>query len=375
MRIALFPSAYAPWVGGVEELTRCLAIELRGRGEEIEVWTLRHPHTLPAREEIGGLLVRRFELPLPGANPRSLLAFPRAARAGMRDLRRAADEFRPDVVHVQCFSANGVYAAALRGTPLVVSLQGETVMDDRDIYDSSLALRLGLRLGLRRARAVTACSSFVLADARRFGLPEGRGTVVPNGVDLAGERMLAPLSVPFDRFVLGLGRVVRKKGFDLLLDAFARLAPERPGLGLVVGGDGPERDALAQRVHELGLDGRVLLPGSLSRAQVAWAMANASVFVLPSRVEPFGIVVLEALRARRPVVVSTHGGATEIARDGREGLAVDPFDPDALATAIARTLDEDVLRERLVHAGEARVRAFDWPLVADRYRAIYRSVT
>jgi len=375
VRIALFPSAYAPWVGGVEELTRCLAIELTGRGEEVEVWTLRHPSTLPAREEIGGLPVRRFELPLPGASPRSLLAFPRAARAGMRELRNAADEFRPDVVHVQCFSANGVYAAALRGTPLVVSLQGETVMDDRDIYDSSLALRLGLRLGLRRARAVTACSSFVLADARRFGLREGHGTVVPNGVDLAGESMLAPLTVPFDRFVLGLGRVVRKKGFDLLLDAFARLAPERPGLGLVVGGDGPERDALAQRVQELGLGGRVLLPGSLSRAQVAWAMANASVFVLPSRVEPFGIVVLEALRARRPVVVSTHGGATEIARDGREGLAVDPFDADALAATIARTLDEDALRERLVHAGEARVRAFDWPLVADRYRTIYRSVT
>jgi glycogen(starch) synthase len=376
VRIALFPSAYAPWVGGVEELTRRLAVELTGSGEEIEVWTLRHPHTLPAQEEIGGLRIRRFELPLPGANPRSLLAFPRAARAGMRELRRAAAEFRPDVVHVQCFSANGVYAAALRDAPLVVSLQGETVMDDRDIYDNSLALRLGLRAGLRRARAVTACSSFVLADAyRRFGLPEGRGTVVPNGVDLAGDRVLAPLSVTFDRFVLGLGRIVRKKGFDLLLDAFARLAPQRPGLGLVIGGDGPERDALAERVQELGLNDRVLLPGSLSREQVAWAMANASVFVLPSRVEPFGIVVLEALRARRPVVVSTHGGATEIVRDEREGLVADPFDPDALATAIARTLDEDALRERLTRAGVARVRGFDWPLIADRYRSIYQSVT
>jgi glycogen(starch) synthase len=294
----------------------------------------------------------------------------------MCELRRAADEFRPDVVHVQCFSANGVYAAALRSTPLVLSLQGETMMDDHDIYDRSLCLRLGLRMGLRRARAVTACSSFVLADLyRRFGLPAGRGTVVPNGVDLSGDSVPAPLSVPFDRFVLGLGRVVRKKGFDLLLDAFARLAPQRPGLGLVVGGDGPELDALRQQVHELGLADRVLLPGSLSRAQVAWAMANASVFVLPSRVEPFGIVVLEALRARRPVVVSMHGGATEIVRDEREGLVADPFNPAALASAIARMLDDGKLRERLTRAGEARIRAFDWPLVAARYRAIYLSVT
>lgn len=370
MRIALFPSAYAPWVGGVEELTRRLAIELTNGGDEVEIWTLRHPTTLPAQEEVGGLRVRRFELPLPGLRT----PLPRGALAGMRALRRAAAEFRPDVVHVQCFSANGVYASAL-DAPLVVSLQGETVMDDRDVYDRSLTLRLGLRFGLRRAKAVTACSSFVLADAyRRFGLPEGRGRVVPNGVDLAGDAVLTPLSVPFDRFVLGLGRVVRKKGFDLLLDAFARLAPQRPGLGLVVGGDGPERDALAERVRELGLEDRVLLPGSLSRAQVAWAMANADVFVLPSRVEPFGIVVLEALRARKPVVVSAHGGATEIVRDEREGLVADPFDADALAAAIARTLEESALRERLTRAGEARVRAYDWPLVADRYRSIYRSI-
>jgi glycogen(starch) synthase len=376
VRIALFPSAYAPWVGGVEELTRRLAVELQGGGDEVEVWTLRHPRDLPAAEEIGGIHVRRFELPLPRASPRALLSLPRTAAAGLRALRSAVRDFRPDVVHVQCFSANGVYAAALRGTPLVVSLQGETVMDDRDIYERSLSLRLGLRVGLRRARAVTACSAFVLADAYgRFGLREGRGTVVPNGVDLAGERVIAPLAVPFDRFVLGLGRVVRKKGFDLLLDAFARVAPERPGLGLVVGGDGPEREALATRVEELGLSGRVLLPGSLSRAQVAWAMANADVFVLPSRVEPFGIVVLEALRAHRPVVVSAHGGATEIVRDEREGLVADPFDPEALARAIARTLDEGALRARLTRAGEARVRAYDWPLVADRYRSIYRSVT
>ena len=69
--------------------------------------------------------------------------------------------FAPDVLHVQCFSVNGVYAAALARifrTPLVVSLQGETVMDDHDIYERSASLRLGLRIGLRTASAVTGCS-------------------------------------------------------------------------------------------------------------------------------------------------------------------------------------------------------------------------
>jgi glycogen synthase len=99
-----------------------------------------------------------------------LLGFgPRAARAG-RVMSAAVRDFRPDVLHVQCFSANGVYAASLSRllrVPLVVSLQGETVMDDQDIYDHSVSLRVGLRAGLRQASAVTGCSKFVLEDAVR----------------------------------------------------------------------------------------------------------------------------------------------------------------------------------------------------------------
>src|SRR5206468_4363065 len=191
--------------------------------------------------------------------------------------------------HVQCFSANGLYAVALaacRRLPLVVSLQGETFMDDHDIYQRSTALRAGLRLALRRADAVTACSRFTLDDAvGRFGLRPGTGLVVPNGVETAGDGgPPSPLPLPFDRFVLGLGRIVAKKGFDLLVDAFARLAPRRPGLGLVLAGDGPARAGLAAQAARLGIAERVHLPGRLGRAEIAWAMGATDVFVRPSRV-------------------------------------------------------------------------------------------
>lgn len=372
------PSAYAPAVGGVEELTRRLGERLVDGGDDVEVWTIRHPAELPAEELVGRLRVRRFVLPLPALRAGQLVRFPVAGAVSLSRLVRAARGFRPHVIHIQCFSANGIYATALASllrVPLVVTLQGETVMDDGDIYGRSAVMRGGLRLGLRRARVVTGCSRFVIDDAvRRFGLPPGAGAVVPNGVDTDREEPQLPLELPFGRFVLGLGRVVEKKGFDLLLEAFARLAPGRPELGLVIGGDGDARARLATRARELGLDGRVALPGTLSRGQVAWAMQNAAVFVLPSRVEPFGIVVLEALRAGRPVVVSRRGGAPEIVRDGREGLVVDPFDLQALAGAIARVLDDDALGERLASAGAARVDEFGWAAIAARYREIYRSV-
>jgi glycosyltransferase involved in cell wall biosynthesis len=379
MRVALLPSAYAPSVGGVEELTRRLGDQLVAAGDQVEIWTIRHPRQLPADELVAGLRVRRFTLPMPRSRPAALARFPAAAAAGLWTLSRAAAEFRPDLLHVQCFSANGVYATALaawRRLPLVVTLQGETVMDDQDIYERSAALRAGLRLGVRQAAAVTACSRFTLDDAvERFGLRRGRGLVVPNGVETSGDGGTPrPIAVPFGRFVLGLGRVVAKKGFDLLLEAFARLAPSRPDLGLVLGGDGPDRTRLAAQAARLGVTDRVYFAGALGRAEVAWAMAAADVFVLPSRVEPFGIVVLEALRAGRPVVVSSRGGAGEIVRHEREGLVADPLDSAQLAGAIARLLDDRDLAGRLAQAGRRRARDFDWTTVAGEYRDLYRSV-
>jgi glycosyltransferase involved in cell wall biosynthesis len=376
MRIALIPSAYAPAVGGVEELTRRIAQHLIGRGHAVEVWTIRHPAELPAAELIDSVTVRRFDTPLPAARAASLLRIGPEAAGAMLVLRRAVRSFRPDVLHVQCFSANGVYAAALSrtlGVPLVVSLQGETVMDDRDIYKHSVSLRLGLRAGLRQAAAVTGCSQFVLDDAvGRFGLDPARGQVIPNGVDLDGDLPTEPLDLPFSSFVLGLGRVVEKKGFDLLIDAFAQL--ERDNLGLVIGGDGPALATLRNIVSSLGLGGRVVLPGMLSRGQVAWAMANAALFVMPSRVEPFGIVALEGLMAGCPVIVSSRGGASEVIRDGRDGLVVDPFDPGALSAAIERILGDESLSKRLIDNGRVRIAEFSWDRITDRYVEAYKRV-
>jgi len=376
MRIALFPSAYAPAVGGVEELTARLAYHLVDAGDEVEVWTIRHPPGLPEDEDVRGVRVRRFLLPMPRVAPYALAGFPREGARAWTILRAAATEFRPDIVHVQCFSANGAYAAWLAHrlrVSLVLTLQGETVMDDTDIYRRSFSLRLSLRWALRAAAAVTGCSRFVLEDAeRRFGLAPGRGFVIPNGVELADDAVAERIDLPFERFVLGVGRVVEKKGFDLLLNAFRRIAPRHPDVGLVIGGSGPARDGLIQATAEAGLRERVAFPGTLSRAQVGWALGAASVFVLPSRVEPFGIVVLEALRAGCPAIVSAHGGATEIVRDGVDGLIVDPTDTNELATAIGRLLSDDSLAGRLAGSGRARVASFNWAVITDRYRNLYR---
>lgn len=249
--------------------------------------------------------------------------------------------------------------------------RGETVMDARDIYGRSASLRLGLRT----ARALTGYSEFVLNDAvARFALPSHRGVVVPNRVQIDDAVEPEPVELPFDRFVLAMGRVVEKKGFDLLIDAFSQIADRHPAVGLVIGGDGAARKVLHEKVRSSGLEGRVVLPGRFSRGNVRWATSRASAFVLPSRVEPFGIVVLEAMVAGLPVIVSGHGGAVEIVRDGVDGLVVDPVDRQALGAAIDRLLSNGAERERLIGAGRERVRSFEWPVITREYLGLYDQV-
>ncbi|HEU4329663.1 MAG TPA: glycosyltransferase family 4 protein [Lapillicoccus sp.] len=377
-RIALLPSAYPPSVGGVEELSRQLALTLRDAGDEVEIWTshLDHRDQASASEQ-DGVVVRRFPMPLPGLRPQSWPPVMSIGRRSLADLRRATETFRPDVLHVQCFGPNGVYATALsRSTriPLVVSLQGETVMDDHDIFEQSHTMRFALRAGLRRASAVTACSRFTLDDATRFGLPPGAGEVVFNGVAL--DQPTGAVRVGDDqRYVLAIGRVVPKKGFDLLIEGFARIADRHPDVELRIGGAGSALADLTALAEAKGLGARVRFVGRQDRGDVAALMAGADCVVMPSRLEPFGIVVLEGWRAGAPVVATTHGGPPEFVDNGVTGLLVDPFDTDAVASALDRLLGDAALRKAIGAAGAEEVRRFAWPQITEQYRAIYRSVT
>jgi glycosyltransferase involved in cell wall biosynthesis len=386
-RIALLPSSYPPSLGGVEELSRHLALSLRAAGDHVEVWTGQPDDAEPETVEIlDGLVVRRLPMPLPATN---WSAIHRTATTGLRSLfslRSAVAAFRPDVLHVQCFGPNGAYAvplSRLTGLPLVITLQGETLMDDADIFDTSRVLRHALRTGIRHAAAVTGCSAFTLADAEsRFGLEAGRGSAIPNGVDLAddpdgvGARTdaLRAAGAPDRPYVLALGRVVEKKGFDLLIAAFAAMGPGQRAVDLVIAGSGTALPSLRQDAVALGVADRVHFVGKLSRDDVAAMMAGAELFVMPSRMEPFGIVVLEAWRAGVAVVATDRGGAPEFVRDSVDGVLVDPFDTTGFSLAMADLLGDPVRREGIAAAGRARVGAFAWPVVAERYREVYASV-
>ena len=183
--------------------------------------------------------------------------------------------------------------------------------------------------------------------------PRGPVEVVVNPVDdqFRVPRPPAPARSPV---IVALGRLHPNKGFDDLIRAAVLLEPRRPGLQVVIGGDDDpaapgERQRLAARVAATALAGRVELVGFVERP--ADLLARAAVYVQPSRFEPQGLAILEAMAVGIPVVASAVGGIPEVVRDGVNGLLVRAGDPVALAAAIERLLGDVELSERLRQEG------------------------
>lgn len=350
---------------------RQVARELQRDGYGVEVWTVDRGDALGVRE-VEGVTVRHLPTPLPAASPAAALRFLRAAPSAWRRWRDAHRTFRPDILHVHCFGPNGVYALALHrrtGTPLIVTSHGETVADDHAVFTRSATLRAALRRALDAATATTAPSEFVLDELRRDHGLNG-GTVVPNGVAPAPADSHAAAESPAGRYLLGVGRLGRMKGFDLLIDAFARAELDRD-IRLVIAGDGPELGRLQARSNRLGLGDRVEFAGRLDPTAVARAMSHALAVVVPSRMEAFGIVALEAWRSGAPLVMTSRGGGPGFVRDEIDGLLVDPEDGPALTAALVRVSSDGSLRTRLGSAGRTRVAEFTWERVARAYERLY----
>jgi mannosylfructose-phosphate synthase len=175
------------------------------------------------------------------------------------------------------------------------------------------------------------------------------------------------------KVILALGRLAWNKGYDLLLRAFAAIAPREPAarLHLALGGERlePAEEAVLrgcrELANELGVSSRVTFSGFVPDSEMADLYRAADVFVLSSRYEPFGMTAVEAMACGTPVVVTIHGGLFRVLRFGLDGLFADTLDPTDLAVTILKPLQYPRIAARLSRGGaETARRSFTWTGVA-----------
>ncbi|MFA9429243.1 glycosyltransferase family 4 protein [Egicoccus sp. AB-alg2] len=363
LRVALVSPYDLEVPGGVQSHVQHLAAALRTRGDEVVV--LGPGST--ERPPVG----RSFRVPFNGS-----IAPVAPSPLAVRRLREQLRAFAPDAVHVHEPVVPWAGLAAVRAD--VASVVGTFHAWSADARAYQVARPYGRRILNRLASAIAVSDAAASYHARALGLPVGRFRIVPNGVDVARFAEAAPIAeiIDADRpTLLFVGRLERRKGLEPLIRAFTLLKTQRPDLRLYVVGDGPERDR-CQQLLPARLRADVVFLGRVGQEELPRFFASCDLYVSPALGgESFGIVLLEAMAAGRPLVASDLPGYRSVARDGVQGRLVPPGEPRALAEAIGTLLDNPALRAAMAAEGRRTAAAHDWPVVAGRLREIYLDVS
>ncbi|SOY82767.1 putative Glycosyl transferase, group 1 [Cupriavidus taiwanensis] len=230
------------------------------------------------------------------------------------------------------------------------------------------------RVARRGARRLAArwCEQVVVLterDRRRWIealRPRSEVVCIPNPLPFPLPASPAPRS---GKLVMAMGRLVAAKGFDILVRAWQQVSAQAPDWRLVIHGEGEEREALTALVHQLGLDGRVTLPGVSQDAALTYA--QASIFCLSSRYEGFGVVLIEAMAFGLPIVsTACETGPRELLTPGQDALVVPVDDTDALADALLKVIRDPEQARRIGAAARQKAAAYAIEPIARRWEAL-----
>ena len=350
--------------GGVQSHIRDLAEALMGLGHEVSVISPADDDTpLPDYVVSAG---RAVPVPYNGSVARLAFGFLSASR-----VRRWVKEGAFDVLHVHEPAAPSLSLLAcwVADGPIVATVH--TAMPRSRVMHASYPV---LRTALEKVNGWIAVS-----EAARTTMVErtgGDAVLIPNGVTVRRYEKASPLpGWPGEGGALGfLGRMDEpRKGLDVLLRAFETLGGQRPGLRLLIAGPGDREDVIEK--VPASLRERVILLGQVSEDDKARVYHSVDVFCAPNTGgESFGIVLAEAMAAGAPIAASDLDAFRQVLRGGRAGELFETGDPDALAAAAGRLLDDRQRRALLSAAASEAVRAYDWPVVARDVVQVYEAV-
>jgi glycosyltransferase involved in cell wall biosynthesis len=383
LKVLLLTWEYPPHiVGGLARHTEGLSRYLNKNGVEVHIVTTKVPNLENQSETVNGVFVHRVE-PLNAIDHQFLNWIGGLNLAMTQKVMELSAEHKYDLIHAHDWlvgEAAQTIAKELH-LPLITTIHATEHGRNAGIYTE-----LQQFIHQKEDRLITlsehviVCSEFMKAEVNKiFNCPTGKITVIPNGIHMEKESFtnidhLHPILQNENRSIIfSIGRLVREKGFDLIIEAAAKM--NRKDLCFVIAGVGPKFHEYEQLIKKYNLENDVFLIGFISDKQRDTFFENCKMAVFPSRYEPFGIVALEAMKFSCPIVVSNTGGLRGINKHLETGLFMEPDQVSSLVEQIEFILNEPMVTEEMAENGKILVsHLYSWKRVAELTKRIYEEL-
>lgn len=368
--IYIFTNSYKPILGGIQTVTSQLANGL-SESNDVRILTNKYPKKLKGKELVDGILVNRFYLgnfyiplnSLKGILMRLISVFMFIINLIKLSLLFLKESPKAVNVHFPLHQIKYVLLLkSLFNFKIITSFHGHDVLRWLETSKKSSLYKDQLKL-IAVSNQITACSNY-LARAVETIYDLGPQTVktVYNGTDLVKRHKEENSSnVPY---IFAFGRLEYHKGFDLLIEAFVKI--KHDNLKLIIAGSGSSEEALKALVNQLNLQNQVKFIGRIGKSEIDSYTQNALCNVIPSRREPFGIVVLEAIASGRPVLATNVGGIPEILKN-QFGILVEP-NVDDMAVGLKQLINGFELPSKKIV--DDYIEAFSVDKMVENYRVL-----
>lgn len=389
-RILMLSWEYPPrLIGGLGRVVCALSREMVAQGCEVHVITADHPGTEEYELDEGGVHVHRVKTqtgpdgvdwPTP-----NFITWDARLNFGMLQYALKLHTEKPfDIVHAHDWLvADAAWVLKSVGLPLVSTIHATEFGRNHGIFtdDSRYIDTVEWRL-IYESRLVIVNSSHMFDEVvDHFIVPPEKVITIPNGVfpdKLQSTDEVAVLrakhGVGDGPVLLFVGRLVREKGVQVLLEAAPTILESHPGATIVIAGAGYFEGELRALVEAKGLGEHVKFFGLANDADLCELYTIADVLVVPSLYEPFGIVALEGMAARVPTVTSDAGGLKDIVEHTRDGITTFAGDASSLAWGILQILDNPELAQQIKEAARQKVlEQFTWTRISERTLAFYET--
>jgi glycosyltransferase involved in cell wall biosynthesis len=382
---------YPPLIGGPAASVPYLSEELVKKGHETFVLTTGCPG-YPRVNEENGVVVYRTSPTVGEVGSLRVIGKKILKMSGLG--RKIVEREKIDIIHSHDTNISGVVGAIInlrKNKKSLVKYSGDLAWEFLSLKGKALNTtvwmkRSDVRVLLKLQNKIIGRYDKIIATSEnerrvleKMGAPKPI-EVIPNGVVINKyeekdiEKVKKKIKPNQEKIVMAASRLVVWKGLDFLIKAVKVISKKKSDVKLVILGLGPEKERLEKLSKELGLGEKVVFLGKVPHEKVQLYFRAGDVVAVPSLYEPFGIVILDAFAAGKPVIATKVGGVPEIIKNGENGILTKPGRATNLANEITTILENRKLRERLTRNAKKTVKKYEWKNLVKKIIKTYESL-